>query len=93
MWHWFVKGGPVMWPLLLCSIVALGVSVERLLFWIQERRIRDTERVHKLLHLTERGLFEEAAREAKASRDPVARILVNGLRHHHFSFLHHRFNY
>src|SRR3989338_3033138 len=85
MWDWFVKGGPVMWPLLLCSIVALGVSVERLLFWIQERRTRDTARIHKLLHLTERGLFEEAAREAKASRDPVARILVNGLSHHHFS--------
>lgn len=85
MWHWFIKGGPVMWPLLLCSVVALGVSVERILFWIQERRTRDTARIHKLLHLTERGLLEEAAREAKASRDPVARILVNGLSHHHFS--------
>lgn len=85
MWHWFVKGGPVMWPLLLCSVVALGVSVERLLFWLKERRTRDPRLIHKLLHLTERGLLEEAAREAQGSRDPVARILMNGLSHHHLS--------
>ena len=27
----FVKGGPMMWPLLLCSLIALGVIIDRLL--------------------------------------------------------------
>src|SRR3989338_6303773 len=85
MIHWFVKGGPVMWPLLLCSIIALGVIIERLTFWLQERSAQDSALVHKLLHLTERGLFEQAAAAAQGSRDGVARILVNGLSHHHFS--------
>ena len=85
MIHWFVKGGPVMWPLLLCSIIALGVIIERLTFWLQERRAQDSALVHKLLHLTERGLFEQAAAAAQGSRDGVARILVNGLSHHHLS--------
>ncbi|MBI2104988.1 MAG: MotA/TolQ/ExbB proton channel family protein [Candidatus Omnitrophica bacterium] len=85
MWHWFLKGGPVMWPLLLCSVIALGVILERLTFWMQERRTQDTGLVHRLLHLTERGLFDEVAAAARGTRDAVARILVNGLSHHHFS--------
>lgn len=85
MWHWFVKGGPVMWPLLLCSIIALAAVIERILFWITERRTRDAHLIHKLLHLTERGCFEEAIAAATGSHDPVVRILTNGLSHHHFS--------
>lgn len=85
MIQWFLKGGPVMWPLLLCSIVALAVIIERLLFWIREAKTNDSDLIHRLLHLAERGLFEEAITSAKASRDAVARILLNGLSHHHFS--------
>ena len=85
MWHWFLKGGPVMWPLLLCSVIAVGVIIERLIFWFQEHSAQDSALVHKLLHLTERGLFEQAAAAAQGSRDGVARILVNGLSHHHLS--------
>src|SRR3989304_5595696 len=85
MIHWFVKGGPVMWPLLLCSIIALGVIIERLIFWIRERRTHDPKLLHRLLHLAERGLFDEAASAARNPQDAVARILVNGLSHHHAS--------
>lgn len=85
MIHWFLKGGPVMYPLLLCSIIALGVIIERLVFWINERTTQDSPLVHRLLHLTERGLFDEAVALAKNTRDAVARILLNGLSHHHLS--------
>ncbi|MBI4355562.1 MAG: MotA/TolQ/ExbB proton channel family protein [Candidatus Omnitrophica bacterium] len=85
MWHWFLKGGPVMWPLLLCSVIALGVIMERLIFWVRERRTQNIELVHQLLHFTERGLFDEVTAAAQGTRDAVARILVNGLSHHHFS--------
>lgn len=85
MLHWFFKGGPVMWPLLACSIVAAAAVMDRWLFWWNERRSRDTALVHKLLHLTERGLLDEAVSEGTGSRDAVARILINGLSHHHFS--------
>ncbi len=85
MIQWFLKGGPVMWPLLLCSVIAVAVIIERALFWVKERSAQDTSLIHKLLHLTERGLFDEAITSAKASQDAVARILLNGLSHHHFS--------
>ncbi len=85
MWYWFLKGGPVMWPLLLCSVVAVAVMLERLVFWIREKGSHDEALIHKLLHLAERGLFDDALVAAQGTRDAVARILVNGLSHHHFS--------
>ena len=30
----FMKGGPVMYPLLACSIIVLTVIIERIFFWI-----------------------------------------------------------
>ena len=85
MLHWVLKGGPVMWPLLLCSVIALAAIFERLRFWLRERRSHDDPLIHKLLHLTGRGLFEEVLAAAQGTRDAVARILANGLSHHHFS--------
>ena len=38
--HVFVKGGPIMWPLLLASVVAVAVVLERLLFLLSEQRKR-----------------------------------------------------
>jgi len=38
MMMWMERGGPVMWPLLVLSLVAGTLIVERLLFWTRERR-------------------------------------------------------
>ena len=32
----FIKGGPVMYPLLFCSVLSLTVIIERAFFWIRE---------------------------------------------------------
>jgi biopolymer transport protein ExbB len=85
MLTWFVKGGPVMWPLLACSVIAVAVILERAWFWWTERRSHQPQLVHRLLHLTERGLFDEAVEAARGARDAIARTIVNGLTHHHFS--------
>ncbi|MDP3142502.1 MAG: MotA/TolQ/ExbB proton channel family protein [Candidatus Omnitrophota bacterium] len=31
-WQVFLAGGPVMWPILLCSIIALGIIIDRFLY-------------------------------------------------------------
>jgi biopolymer transport protein ExbB len=36
----FLKGGPIMWPILVCLIVALATVAERLLYWRNVRRLR-----------------------------------------------------
>lgn len=79
---WFIHGGPVMWPLLLASIIALALAVERAHFWWKDSKSHDPQTIHRILHLTERGLLGEAALSAKRSSDAVVRILDKGLSRH-----------
>ena len=46
---WIQRGGPVMWPLLVLSIWAATVVVERLLFWWRERRRPAPQAIEELL--------------------------------------------
>lgn len=41
MWEYFQAGGPLMWALLACSIVALAVILERCCFWARLSLKRD----------------------------------------------------
>lgn len=82
----FLKGGPVMWPLLVTSIVALSVVIERSLFILREKRRRDPELVERILALAERGEMNEAIRAGKDSGDFVARTLGYGLENRDTSF-------
>jgi biopolymer transport protein ExbB len=82
----FLKGGPVMWPLLLTSITALAVVVERILFLIGESRQRDPEALNKILKLVEERKVDEASIAGGSSRDPVVQVLVSGLQHREESY-------
>lgn len=82
----FQKGGPVMWPLLLTSLVATTVVIERMIFILRERKRRNPEAVEKILAAVERGDIESAVRAGKTSRDFVARTLLYGLLHSGKSF-------
>jgi biopolymer transport protein ExbB len=77
-----VKGGPVMVPLLLCSIISLTVTIERFLFW---RRIASRAPVEELLRLVERQEIGKASKLGADSDLPVARVLVAGLFHRNSS--------
>lgn len=81
----FRKGGPIMWPILIVSIVALTVVIERLFWWGARWFRRDPKRVEKVFTAIESGDLNEASRLARGSRDPVLRMLWNGLNHQHAS--------
>jgi biopolymer transport protein ExbB len=51
----FVRGGPVMYPLLACSILVLTVIIERLLFWITVDMNRNRELIEEVLELCHQG--------------------------------------
>ena len=86
MMHIFRHGGPIMWPLLLTSFIALTVVLERLLFIWRERRKRNPGVVGQILNYTEGGDIAKALRIGKESNDFVARTLAYGLAHRHKSF-------
>ena len=73
-----IKGGPVMVPLLACSIIALTVVIERFLFW---RRIGSRQSAEELLSLAERGELARAQELGRATDSPLARVLASGLAH------------
>ena len=81
LWEWFQLGGPVMYPLLACSVIAMTVVTERFLFWSQLRREQDPGGVQKILTLAQQGKVSEAQEAGRALRDPVARVLARGLEH------------
>lgn len=77
----FLKGGPVMWPLLVLSLVALTVVFERLLFIVREWYRRDANAVTDIFHAIKRGELDTAQATGAGSRDYLARILTYTLRH------------
>lgn len=81
----FNQGGPVMWPILLVSIVALTVVIERVFWWTGRWMRRDPKRIEKVFTAIENGDVAEASRLSRDSRDPVLRMMWNGLNHQHAS--------
>src|SRR5205814_340053 len=71
-----VKGGPVMAPLAVCSILSLATILERAWFWIRTAGARDAEHI---LELSSRGKWEDALNTGRESRSPLARVLAAGV--------------
>lgn len=81
----FQKGGPLMWPILACSIVALAVIMDRAVFWLRESSRRDRKLVEEVLSLAEREAYEDIREKVKGSKDFVIKVLVSGILHREFS--------
>ncbi|MFP3928138.1 MAG: MotA/TolQ/ExbB proton channel family protein [Desulfobacteraceae bacterium] len=85
MLEFFYRGGPVMIPLLGCSLVALTVIIERTLFWVMEDMRRDPHLVDRVLELCRKGDWEGVRLAVSRSKDYIVRILVSGILHREFS--------
>ncbi|MFO1012042.1 MAG: MotA/TolQ/ExbB proton channel family protein [Planctomycetota bacterium] len=79
--HIFVKGGPIMWPLLVASILALGTVLERLFFLMRESWKRDRGALDRFFSAIERGDKAAAIEIARGSKFYVLRALSYGLTH------------
>lgn len=87
MYELMIKGGPVMWPLLACSVLALAVVFERLLFWLIISRRKNQNLINRIFTLTETGDFETAIQEGEGSQCLVCRILTSGLAHRNYGLV------
>ena len=72
----FLSGGPVMYPLLACSIISLTVIIERAIFWTLSDRQREDRLVDEVLELGRVGDWEGIRACTQGSRDYLIRILI-----------------
>jgi biopolymer transport protein ExbB len=77
----FLKGGPVMWPLLITSVIAISVVMERLFFIARESVRRNPDAVERIFSDVEAGEEDRAAAHSRESQDYVAKVLAYALAH------------
>jgi len=87
MWDLFDKGGPVMYPLLACSVMALAVVIDRTIFWIRLSLRRDQDLVNEVLELSRLGDWEAVRRKTAGNKDFIVKILISGILHREFSMI------
>jgi biopolymer transport protein ExbB len=85
VFQFFLKGGPVMWPILLCALAAVAVGGERTFWWWRESRKRELQRRERLLAALEHSDVDEGLKLAQGSEDPVIRMIRQSLNHEHTS--------
>ena len=73
------KGGPLMWVILACSVLALGVFVERL-FHLYRAKIDAAVFLRKVRSLLAAGKIDEAVSLCDSTPGPVASILRAAIR-------------
>jgi biopolymer transport protein ExbB len=86
--HIFIKGGPIMWPMLAASVVALAVVLERLIFLFNEQRRRDPKCVARFFGHVSRGEIDDAIAIASPSRDAIASTMAFALENRDASLSH-----
>ncbi|MBM2853489.1 MAG: biopolymer transporter ExbB [Steroidobacteraceae bacterium] len=78
MWEIIVAGGPVMAPIILCSVVGIAIVVERL-WTLQRKRVIPRELTDRVWKLVETRTLNDRHIEALARNSPLGRILAAGL--------------
>jgi biopolymer transport protein ExbB len=76
------KGGVVMWPILVCSLIAVYVVIERFLV-LRRAQLDVGEFMRKLKSLFRRGDFAGVSAFCAQKDAPIANIIRRGIEKHH----------
>src|ERR1700743_1977702 len=82
MWEIVRAGGPLMWPIILCSITAAAILLERL-WTLQDRRVLPEELPQKVWQLIEAGQVNDKVIAALEQNSPLGKLLAAGLANRH----------
>jgi biopolymer transport protein ExbB len=83
--EFIVKGGPIMYPILVVALFAVCVLVERLLWWLRLTARRNARQQEEVYAALEAGDLARAIERSSAGTDPVVRMIHHGLKHPHSS--------
>ena len=75
-----LKGGPLMVPLILCSLISLAVVYDRWFAFRENRKVNTRSLRSKVLGHLRKNDIEAAARECESAKGPIASVLLAGLR-------------
>jgi biopolymer transport protein ExbB len=81
----FKSGGPVMYPLLACSVIVLSVIIERSIFWMRVDIKRSRPLIEEVLELCRAGDWEAVRQKTAGSSNSIVAILISGILHRDFS--------
>ena len=82
MWEIVRAGGLMMWPIILCSVVAVAIVLERL-WTLQERRVLPPELTRRVWQLIEGNQITEPMIHALEQNSPLGKLLAVGLLNRH----------
>lgn len=78
MFEFFLKGGPLMWSILLCSIISITIVLERF-YHFYRTRARISNIFSRVKGLLKDGKTEEALKLCESTSGPIAHILAIGI--------------
>lgn len=81
-WGLFKSGGPLMYPIFLCSVTALTIILERL-WMLRKKNIFDEEALEKAYSFVKEGKYEDALKILHSSNTSMARVAIEGISKRH----------
>jgi len=81
----FHKGGPIMYPIAVVTVVAVCIFVERVFWWVRFATKRSVKQLDEVYEKLEAGDLAQAIALSAKSSDPVVRMIHHGLNHRHTS--------
>ena len=81
MWEVMQKGGPLMWPILFCSVLAFGLVLERV-FFLHRSRIDTKSFMEQIAKTLRRNRIMEAVDLCEKTPSPIAQIIKMGILKH-----------
>lgn len=81
MLDWTIKGGPVMIPILLCSILAFAIIIERFIY-LQRAKIDTKKFMEDISAALKRNRIMEAIDMCEQTPGPIANVLKAGILRH-----------
>jgi biopolymer transport protein ExbB len=82
MWEIVRAGGMFMWPIILCSVGAAAIILERL-WTLQEKRVLPRDLTDRVWKLVEANQVNDKIVTALEQNSPLGRVLASGLNNRH----------